>query len=569
VVHICCQTKIHTILRDMRRWGSSSSSSSRRNNGGGGNPTQTLHKLGGSNKDGGRRRYPVVATPSGSILLGGCILCLIWVAGCVEFLLHDNKNGGDGGNNTIVMMPRLKGGSDELAINNQQQQSSLRQQKKQQQRERPKKEDSNYFPRHYMVFSTSCSSDQNWQSYIFFYYAARVSQPGNVVRIASGCSRAQQDELIRFHETTISKLSPNFSVHFTPDFTKISGDVYKYYNKPFGIQHWLTLGLKYEDNKDIFEDAIIMILDPDMILLRPLTYDFTESNVIIHESDRGTDMRFVEHGRPWASLYGFGDGPFRSVDVRKVFIDHPDSPALTTSKEEQRHNYPGGPPYMATGRDMHAIVNTWCELVPSVHAGYTELLGEMYGWSLAAAHLELPHVLAESFMVSETDMTAGGEGWPIIDQMKDDDICDDSHRSNTTSSSSSSSSLLSMPFVIHYCQSYWIGKWFIGKYRIKSTFLSCDSPLLQEPPTDIKEWKYDYYIKPGGKPYGQKERMKPTTARREQFMICQVIKRLNDAATWYKEQICEAGNANYDKSFIFHHNLDPENNTGGMKNTKW
>jgi len=100
-----------------------------------------------------------------------------------------------------------------------------------------------------------------------------------------------------------------------------------------------------------------MILDPDMILLRPLTYDFTESNVIIHESDRGTDMRFVEHGRPWASLYGFGDGPFRSVDVRKVFIDHPDSPALTTSKEEQRHNYPGGPPYMATGRDMLVMID--------------------------------------------------------------------------------------------------------------------------------------------------------------------------------------------------------------------
>ena len=530
----------------MRRWGSSSSSSRR------GNPTQILHKLGGSNRDGGggRRRYPAV-TPSGSILLGGCILCLMWVAGCVKFLLHNNTNG-------------LKGGS-KLAINNRQQRSSLRQKKKrqQQQEEQPRKEDDSNFPRHYMVFSTSCSSDQNWQSYIFFYYAARVSQPGKVVRIASGCNQERQDEVLATHANVISKLSPNFSVHFTPDFTRISGDDYKYYNKPFGIQHWLTHGLKYEENKDEFEDAIIMILDPDMILLRPLTYDFTESNVIIHESDRGTDMRFVKHGQPWASLYGFGDGPFRSVDVRKVLVNYPNSPALTTSKEEQRHNYPGGPPYMATGRDMFAIVNMWCELVPSVHASYTELLGEMYGWSLAAAHLRLPHVLAESFMVSETDITAGGEGWPIIDQMKDDDICDDSHRSNTTSSSSS------MPFVIHYCQSYWIGKWFIGKYRIKSTFLSCDSPLLQEPPTDIREWKYDYYIKPGGKPYGQKERMKPITARREQFMICQVIKRLNDAATWYKKQICEVGNANYDKSFIFHHSLDPENNTGGMKNTKW
>jgi hypothetical protein len=332
-------------------------------------------------------------------------------------------------------------------------------------------------------------------------------------------------------------------------------------------------GLQYKENATILDDAIIIILDPDMILLRPMIYDFTGTNVVIHKSHRGTAMLKVKHGQPWASLYGYGDGPFRSVNLQKVFHNYPNSPALTTSKEEQQHNYPGGPPYMATGRDMFAIVNMWCELVPAVHDSYKELLGEMYGWSLAAAHLKLPHVLAESFMISDTDITVG-EGWSYIDQMNDDDICNDAlHRSSTTTSlvSSSSSSLSSMPFVIHYCQSYWIGKWFIGKYRIKSTFLLCNSPLLLEPPKNINEWKFNYYIKPGGVPYGQKEQiMNPTiTARREQFMICQIISRLNDAATWYKEQTCDVGDANYDKSFTFHHNLDPEDNTGGMKNTKW
>ena len=107
----------------------------------------------------------------------------------------------------------------------------------------------------------------------------------------------------------MKKLSQNFHVHFTPDFSKVSGDNYKYYNKPFGVRHWLINWLKYEENTSEKENAIIMILDPDMALLRPLTYDFTDSNVIIHNSKRGPPaVKKVMHGQPWASLYAFGNG---------------------------------------------------------------------------------------------------------------------------------------------------------------------------------------------------------------------------------------------------------------------
>ena len=78
---------------------------------------------------------------------------------------------------------------------------------------------------------------------------------------------------------------------------------------------------------------------------------------------------------------------------------------------------------MATGKDMNAIVQAWTELVPRVHDKYTGLLGEMYGWSLAAAHLGLPHTLAESFMISNTEM-GGGEGWSLIDVLGDEEVCE-------------------------------------------------------------------------------------------------------------------------------------------------
>ncbi len=87
------------------------------------------------------------------------------------------------------------------------------------------------------------------------------------------------------------------------------------------------------------------IIDPDMVLLRPLTYDFTDSNVLIHHSKRGPPaVKKVMHGQPWASLYAFGDGPFR-VDLNYVFANLTDSPALKATQDERSNNYPGGPPY--------------------------------------------------------------------------------------------------------------------------------------------------------------------------------------------------------------------------------
>ena len=416
------------------------------------------------------------------------------------------------------------------------------------------------FPEHYMTFSTACSPFQDWQSYMFFYYAHKVSQPGYVVRIASGCSQRQQDELVKFHDEVISKLSPNFSVHFTPDFSRISGDEYKYFNKPFGLQHWLQNGLKFRNNPKT-NDAIIMVLDPDMMLLRPLTYDFTDSNIIVHKSKRGMPtVRRVVHGQPWASLYGFGNAPFL-VNTTHVFANiTDDSPALHVTEEEQNNNYAGGPPYIATGSDMYAIVNQWCTLVTRVHGipykrPHDDLMDEMYGWSLAVAHLKLPHTLAESFMISNTDVGDSSEGWPLIDTFNNDELCEYPLSAEKADK---------VPYVIHYCQAYWLGKWFIGKYRLASNWLSCERPLLLEPPKDIGQ-KYDFYIRPGGVPYGTKEKIRQSVVKREQFMICQIIARFNEAATWLKEQTCEEGTANYEKSFYFHHSLDPENNDGGEK----
>ena len=86
-------------------------------------------------------------------------------------------------------------------------------------------------------------------------------------------------------------MSSRFSILFTPKFSDIkdeegkrTGD-YKYFNKPFGVKYYLENSSDFGWNEetgemtDVKDKAVVIIIDPDMILLRPLTTDFSDSNV--------------------------------------------------------------------------------------------------------------------------------------------------------------------------------------------------------------------------------------------------------------------------------------------------
>jgi peptidyl serine alpha-galactosyltransferase len=173
---------------------------------------------------------------------------------------------------------------------------------------------------------------------------------------------------------------------------------------------------------------------------------------------------------------------------------------------------------------------------PRVYDNYPHLLAEMFAYSLAAAHLNRPHRVAQGFMVSDTK--AAGEGWKVIDDMEPkEQLCKDFPLSEA-------------PHVVHYCQRYILGKYFIGKYRLRKDFISCHSPLLMEPPTSIVE--KNYFVAPDG----MKTRYsRPVFGRRHAFMVCTLIPGLNEAATYFKDHHCE-GKGNYDKTYIFHSRIE-------------
>lgn len=112
--------------------------------------------------------------------------------------------------------------------------------------------------RYHLVFSTSCSK-MDWQAYLFFYLALAHKQQGDVTHIVSGCKDQEtEEELRKLHEEQHTEaMNENFHIHFTPDFSdKTQFQLTKYWNKPFGLKHWLEhrFGYRYDlDKGDVAE----------------------------------------------------------------------------------------------------------------------------------------------------------------------------------------------------------------------------------------------------------------------------------------------------------------------------
>ena len=397
------------------------------------------------------------------------------------------------------------------------------------------------YSKYQIVFSTGCSTFQDWQSYVFFYHVMQSGQEGHVTRIASGCTGKDLRDIHSIFDEEIKSMSPNHHLHLTPDYSKVhmkqgkkSVRPFKYFNKPFGMRHWMKYAFGCDENGcGEHDDSIVILLDPDQILLRPFTDDFTHAT----ERFKTEDYKLkIEHGSPFAQQYGFALQWRDKVDLNHVFNGQPTNISNIPRKEALDYYIAMGPPYVATARDMWSLVSVWTDVVPRVHDNYPHLLAEMFGYNLAAAHLGLRHTIAKSFMVS--DQWAGMEGWQLVTAVDKKDVCHNFPKSE-------------YPHVIHYCQRYYIGKWFIGKYRLRKDFISCASPLLKVPPSDVA-LRYDYAIMPGN---NERKDLKENSVKKQSFMLCQMIDALNSAAKFYKDNHCtgrdEATTANYNYTYVF------------------
>jgi len=397
--------------------------------------------------------------------------------------------------------------------------------------------------RYHLIFSTDCSPYQHWQSYLVYFTAMKVRQPGHVTRIVSGCEPDEAKAMKTWFNENIQFMSSRFHIHLTPHFSQVTDETgkvvgdYKFFNKPFGLKHWLENFdlLEYKEGSFSHEDDVVILIDPDMPLMRPITGDFSnERETIIAKKRQGEHQIAdkVKRGVPFAQTYGLGV-QWQKFDLDK--IAGKDSPAKDVNRMNGNLYFPVGPPYLGTVHDMYLIAQKWTEFVPRVHAQYPYLLAEMYAYCIAAAHLKLRHQLVDSLMASNPG--TGGEAWPLVDRIPAEEMCKFAKKPDHHEHA--------MPSVVHLCQRYSVGEeWFFGKHKIPHDIYDCETPLFIEPPDDVATL-YDFKKPPNAK---ERTPLEPKLINQQAFMVCSLTSLLNQAATYYKVNACSSGTANLKKT---------------------
>lgn len=377
----------------------------------------------------------------------------------------------------------------------------------------------------HIVFSTDCTPYQDWQSLLVFHSAFIVGQKGSITRIASGCNEEKQVEITELYKKLWGSI---YNAHFTPDFKKTSdGKKYDFYNKPYGLKHWL-------ENTQLPSNTVIALIDPDFIFLRPLTLKLAgeENNIFYKEETPENVPKLIGKGQPVAQLYGLG-APWAAGKTKNFDRDSicpAGSPCLQTKVSYGERHFSVGPPYLVHIEDMKRLTDSWVEFVPKVYESYPELLAEMYAYSIAAAHQELPHITMQHHMVSNIDMS--DEGWKWIDALGDD-VCEPPLDGEYYPGKP-------MPTFLHYCQFFRVGEIGFQKRRVKDIF-SCEKPMMLELPKDLGTMNYKNRD-------GQRIPLNKRDARRGAFMLCIIHQAINAAAQDYKNKMCDSSAANYEKS---------------------
>jgi hypothetical protein len=406
----------------------------------------------------------------------------------------------------------------------------------------------------HIVFSTDCSGYQHWQSIVLWYAAQRAGHPGPVTRIASGCSNDQDRRRIADEWSKMDGGRNQFRVHFTSDM-KLQGS-YKYSNKPGGLKHWLQ-------NAKL-EEKYIVLLDPDMVPLLPITtrlglgldpiprkrtdtnqieYADGESGIarLLRVDDPGlmglTDR--VALGRPAGQHFGLGGtwayapaNPSRYPKWRnfsKALVCGEGSPCTRTSDTDAKKMYAVGPVYLAHIDDWRSIADSWWRSMRPLHSQHPFLLAEMMALTMAVANLTLPWTLVSNYMVTGVDVDSATEGWSWIDAIID-------RNASVACAGASSTTLpfitrdrtaVALPTTLHYCQRYQFANHLFAKRKVPHDFFRCDGEYLEFDSTSIMR-----ELSAPGKELKRSE-------RRSAFMICHLIPIMNAALDSYKQDVCD------------------------------
>ena len=383
---------------------------------------------------------------------------------------------------------------------------------------------------------------------LLFYSAEMVGHIGPITRIASGCNGTEMGMLLKLHEQKKKQGAwKDAYVHFTPHFAKDSksGRDYKFYNKPFGMLHWL----KHGDHGDRgvnepMAPSVIALVDPDQLFLRPMSSRVgNASNLLsshpVSSKILAAEWPRVKEGKPAGQFYGIGD---RWLRLNREYICGKNSPCVNVSPAEAWRYYSVGPPYVLHEKDWLKVAASWSEFCPRVYEEHPQLMAEMYAFCLSAAHHKLPHARIDSWMVSNTG--SYGEAWQFVDEMPS--VCNSGLPLEWTH-------LSKLPTFLHACQSYRAATFSYGKRSIDHGIFNCpkesspkvQSVSLQVPPKLVMELSDQAEVTAVSIAIRKKHRKltelekKRRDRKRNAFIVCTATKYLNEAVKMHQLEHCD------------------------------
>jgi hypothetical protein len=397
------------------------------------------------------------------------------------------------------------------------------------------------------------------------YSARQVGQTGRFTRIASGCKSIAARSLAKAINY------PHLETYFAPPYFKLP---YAQQNRPVGIQQWL-LETKCGGSHCVGDDEILVILDPDMLFLRPISNDPELERHSALQRFRA-DSFVARPGHPVAQ--GYGIGPFdRFRDICEQYFGRNESEGCQRWVDDRsvrrgtahgsRH-WSIGAPYLIAAVDMRRLAPLWMELTPLVWQRSKGLEADMYAYSMAAAHLDLVHSRVEhhliSFIGSPRWTPPGGgrrnsafeppfEGWKHIDERFLDATAPEAndHPCRRHTPLYATSPTARLPTLLHYCQTSLVfnddpeDTFIVGfsKYRLPQDLLACDAALIAEPwapsPKHVDVFKYNTVDV--RKRHDRVMTDSQELLRREPFYMCEIILYFNAAIEDHKRAYCPNG----------------------------
>ncbi|KAL7105501.1 hypothetical protein ACP275_07G049500 [Erythranthe tilingii] len=221
-------------------------------------------------------------------------------------------------------------------------------------------------PKIHTLFSTECTPYFDWQTVGLVHSFHKSGQPGEITRLLS-CTDEDLNSY-KGHDLAPTHYVPSMSRH------PLTGDWYPAINKPAAVLHWMN---------HVKTDAeYIVILDADMIMRGPITpWEFN-----------------ADKGRPVSTPYDYLIGC--DNELAKAHTRHPEAcdkvggVIIMHIRDLKRFSLL----WLHKTEEVRADVGHWSKDITGdiYEAGW---ISEMYGYSFAAAEMNLRHVISKDMLI--------------------------------------------------------------------------------------------------------------------------------------------------------------------------